>query len=58
MQFILLIFNYLTIFSIIDIFPKSDEDPFSSGFCTKKEWGNRPFKTPFFIDIQNEGVIL
>jgi uncharacterized protein len=25
---------------------------------SKKEWENRPFKTPFFIDIQNEGIIL
>jgi predicted nucleotidyltransferase len=25
---------------------------------SKKEWENRPFKTLFFIDIQNEGIIL
>ena len=23
---------------------------------TKKQWFNRPFKTPFFINIMNEGV--
>ncbi len=25
---------------------------------TKKEWKNRPFKTPFYINVMNEGVLL
>jgi len=24
----------------------------------RKDWENRPFKTPFYINVQNEGVIL
>ncbi|PWD97996.1 nucleotidyltransferase domain-containing protein [Marinilabilia rubra] len=25
---------------------------------SRKEWENRPFKTPFYVNIQNEGVPL
>jgi uncharacterized protein len=25
---------------------------------TQKEWENRPFKTPFFINIANEGILV
>ncbi len=25
---------------------------------TKKRWENRPFKTPFYINVVNEGIIL
>lgn len=25
---------------------------------TKKEWDNRPFKTPFYINVMNEGIVL
>ncbi len=25
---------------------------------TKKQWNNRPFKTPFYINVQNEGILL
>lgn len=25
---------------------------------SKKQWNNRPFKTPFYINVQNEGILL
>ena len=25
---------------------------------TKKEWNSRPFKTPFYVNVMNEGVVL
>ena len=24
----------------------------------KKQWENRPFKTPFYVNVKNEGVVL
>ncbi len=24
----------------------------------KKEWENRPFKTPFYVNVVNEGIVL
>lgn len=30
----------------------------SSIIYTKKQWENRPFKTPFYINIMNEGIKL
>ena len=24
----------------------------------KKEWANRPFKTPFYVNVVNEGIVL
>ncbi|KAA6340030.1 hypothetical protein EZS27_012074 [termite gut metagenome] len=26
--------------------------------CTRKQWFNRPFKTPFYISVMNEGIKL
>ncbi|KAA6321425.1 hypothetical protein EZS27_028924 [termite gut metagenome] len=26
--------------------------------CTRKQWFNRPFKTPFYINVMNEGIKL
>ena len=25
---------------------------------TKKEWNSRPFKTPFYVNVMNEGIVL
>ena len=41
-----------------------DELELKTGVCIspmvmlKKQWHNRPFKTPFYVNIVNEGVLL
>lgn len=32
--------------------------PISPLVRTRKQWENRPFKTPFYINVMNEGIVL
>ena len=32
--------------------------PISPLIYTQKQWNNRPFKTPFYVNVMNEGILL
>lgn len=32
--------------------------PISARVLLKKHWANRPFKTPFYVNVVNEGIVL